>query len=92
MKVKENGGSEAFTTLSLMYQPHLRYVSEYLKWEAEKIQQGYLFPGRGYAKQGSKCENCQQIIVDKSLRLHPALCESCSSSKTQYEMSVYIPQ
>ena len=89
MKVKRIGGNEAFPTLSLMY---LRYVSEYLKWEAEKIQQGYLFPGRGYAKQGSKCENCQQIIVDKSLRLHPALCESCSSSKTQYEMSVYIPQ
>ena len=83
--------SEAFTHRSLIYQPHLRYVSEYLKWEEEKIQQGYLFPGS--AKQGSKCEKCQQIIVDKSLRLYPALCESCSSIVSQYEMTfVYYPQ
>ena len=34
--------------------------------------------GEGYAKQGSNCEDCQQIIVDKRLRYYPASCESCS--------------
>ena len=51
--------------------------AKYLKWEADKIQQGYL---EGNAKQGSSCEECQQLIVDKRLRYYPALCESCSSS------------
>ena len=40
-----------------------------------------------------ECEDCQEIIVDKNLRLHPALCESCSSTLSQYEMMyVYYPQ
>ena len=43
--------------------------------EADKIRQGDL---EGYAKQGSNCEECQQIIVDKRLRYYPASCESCS--------------
>ena len=51
--------------------------------EADKIRQGdrkgYDQCFRtGYAKQGSNCEECQQIIVDKRLRYYPALCESCS--------------
>ena len=48
--------------------------AEYLKWEADKIQQGYL---EGYAKQGSNCKECQQIIVDKERRHYPHLCERC---------------
>ena len=64
-----------------------------MKWEAEKIQQGFLLPDKGFAKQGSECEDCEEIIVDKNLRLHPALCESCSSTLSQYEMMyVYYPQ
>ena len=48
--------------------------AKYLKWEADKIQQGYL---EGYAKQGSNCKECQQIIVDKERRYYPHLCERC---------------
>ena len=48
-------------------------------WEADQIQQGYL---PGIAKQGSNCEECQQII-EYGLRYYPALCKSCSSSKTR---------
>ena len=50
------------------------YDAEYLSWEAEQIQQGIL---AAYAKQGSNCEECQQIIEDKIFRLYPHLCERC---------------
>ena len=50
IKEKGNGGSEAFTPHSVIFHPHLDYDSEFLKWEAEKIQQGFLLPNRGYAK------------------------------------------
>ena len=50
--------------------------AKYLKWEADKIQQGYL---EGYAKHGSNCNECQQIIVDQKRRYYPHLCERCGS-------------
>ena len=50
------------------------YDAEYLSWEAKQIQQGIL---AAYAKQGSNCEECQQIIEDKSFRHYPHLCERC---------------
>ena len=56
--------------------------AKYHKWEADKIQQGYL---EGYAKQGSNCEECQQIIVDKRLRYLPHQCESCSGETSDCE-------
>ena len=32
---------------------------------------------QGISKQGSNCEGCQQIILDKRLRYDPHLCERC---------------
>ena len=46
--------------------------------------------GEGYAKQGSNCEDCQQIIVDKRLRYYPASCESCSGWTPDWETYVKL--
>ena len=53
------------------------------EWEADQIQQGNL---KGNAKTGSNCEECRQIIVDKSHRYYPALCETCSSRRDESYM------
>ena len=71
------------------------YDEEKGQEEADKVRQG---DRKGYnqcfryTKQGSNCEECQQIIVDKSHRYYPHLCESCSAKLFYHSASDYFPQ
>ena len=69
---------------SLMEESEDDYDEEEGQEEADKIRQGDR-KGTGYAKQGSNCEECQQIIVDERHRYHPHLCVSCELLKWEAE-------